>query len=58
MIYSAIYINSYWCRVHTNKALHIPTKHVQPTKTSLIKLNQITCIDYDLGEKCKIDFGL
>ena len=70
MVYSAIYINSYWCRIHTNKALHIPSKPSQPTpptpptspisptKPSLIKLNQITCIDYDLGGKCKIDFGL
>ena len=70
MVYSAIYINSYWCRIHTNKALHIPSKPAQPTqptfpapstsptKPSLIKLNQIKCIDYDLGGKCKIDFGL
>ncbi len=67
MVYSAIYINSYWCRIYTNKALHIPSKPAQPaqpapptqpSKTSLIKLNQITCIDYDLGGKCKIDFGL
>lgn len=61
MVYSAIYINSYWCRIHTNKALHIPTSPAQPTpptQPSLIKLNQITCIDYDLGGKCKIDFGL
>ena len=82
MVYSAIYINSYWCRIHTNKALHIPSKPApstspaqptfpasptsptfpaqptSPTKPSLIKLNQIKCIDYDLGGKCKIDFGL
>lgn len=61
MVYSAIYINSYWCRIHTNKALHIPaqpTSSAPPTQPSLIKLNQITCIEYDLGGKCKIDFGL
>jgi hypothetical protein len=49
MVYSAIYISSYWCRVSPTS---LPNNHQISSK-----LSQLPNMDYVDG-KCKMDFGL
>jgi hypothetical protein len=58
MVYSAIYINSYWCRVPTNKVLHISIETNKENKGNKENKAYKNYNIYDVRGKIKTDFGL